>query len=105
MTTKEFIKRVEELGCRVRKVEFNDSFEVWQGDDFLGYVKEKRQHELGTNQVISEETLDLMVEYAKTPIAEREKKYYLRPQNKMITEEQKEALIEIGFDSSYFELA
>lgn len=90
MKTKEFIKRIEQLGYLV-----NEGYADWQisriskGQDLLvAIVNKNNLSRISTDFVgwwdISDEDksklLDIIVEYAKTPIEDRkkEKKYYLR---------------------------
>lgn len=90
MKTKEFIKKVEELGYLV-----NEGYADWQisriskGQDLLvAIVNKNNLSRISTDFVgwwdISDEDksklLDIIVEYGKTPLEDREeeKKYYLR---------------------------
>ena len=87
MKTKEFIKRVEELGFGwfgVDKV--YSSISIVANDNVIARVSKSRLFCVDTLNPIKvewineKELFDLIVEYAKTPIEEREgpKKYYLR---------------------------
>lgn len=81
MKTNEFIKAVEELGfitaSTTKLIRVKDQEGIG-----LVLVRKDKWLELDTiwNQGIAEQLFDLAVEYAKTPIEEREepKKYYLR---------------------------
>ena len=81
MKTSEFIKRVEELGYVIKKVEFNKTIEVFEGQKYHGCVTEKGINVVRTNNAIPNDLFNLIIEYAKTPLEEREepKKYYIRP--------------------------
>lgn len=87
MKTKEFIKRVEELGFEV----FNEDGYLVVKDEYgynLAYVNKTTLTQMSTDYmewdgVYDEDKtklFDLIVEYAKTPVNEREeeKKFYLR---------------------------
>lgn len=85
--TKEFIKRVEELGCRVEDTGFN--LYLYSGEDLVAFVGKKKQYvlEIYILEIYNfflkqnaEALVDLCVEYAKTPIDEREEeeKFYLQ---------------------------
>lgn len=81
MKTSEFIKAVEELGfitaSTTKLIRVKDQEGIW-----LVLVRKDKWLELDTlwNPGVTEQLFDLAVEYAKTPIYEREepKKYYLR---------------------------
>lgn len=87
MKTKEFIKRVEELGFEV----FNEDGYLVVKDEYgynLAYVNKTTLTQMSTDYmewdgVYDEDKtklFDLIVEYAKTPVNEREeeKKFYLK---------------------------
>ena len=84
MKTKEFIKRVEELGYKVRKV--YSQIEIMSQGLTVATVSTKRMYVIKSFCFVDVEwknqdkLFDLIIEYAKTPIDERkeEKKYYLR---------------------------
>ena len=84
MKTKEFIKKVEELGY---DVELYPSHVVIKTSNIsVATVYTQRLYEINTRSIVKvelthkEELFDLIIKYAKTPIDEREepKKYYLR---------------------------
>lgn len=82
MKTSEFIKRVEELGYSV----INSKYTIYVNKDeiLLAIIEKGRQYKLETYNLTAEqnaeELFDLCVEYAKTPIEEREEeeKFYLQ---------------------------
>ena len=80
--TKEFIKRVEELGYRVEDTGFN--LYLYSGEDLVAFVGKKKQYVLEIYNFFlkqnAEALVDLCVEYAQTPIDEREEeeKFYLQ---------------------------
>lgn len=86
MKTKEFIKKVEELGLRVKNC--YKAFEISNATNQIAFVEEEKTLAFSTtfykyydlDEEIKEKLFDLLVEYARTPIEEREeeKKYYLR---------------------------
>lgn len=82
MKTKEFIKRVEELGYRVEDTGFN--LYLYSGEDLVAFVGKKKQYVLEIYNFFlkqnAEALVDLCVEYVKTPIEEREEeqKFYLQ---------------------------
>lgn len=86
MKTKEFIKRVEELGYEINEKKFLDSVIcLIISNSFgikVGYVAINKLFEMNIrpDECMSKELFDLVVEYAKTPIKDREeeKKFYLR---------------------------
>ena len=85
MKTKEFIKRVNELGYYVEI----DSDTVIKCDGCtLARINERRPYKMNANAMVevkdAKELFDLCVEYARTPIKERKdvKKYYLYLKNK-----------------------
>lgn len=84
MKTKEFIKRVEELGYLVNKVCYQ--IEI-VGDNFtVAIISTKRMYVIKSFCFVDVEwknqdkLFDLIIEYAKTPIDERkeDKKFYLK---------------------------
>lgn len=84
MKTKEFIKRVEELGY---KTNLRASFIQIIHDDFVAVVVHiDKMYAITFHQIIktswnnADKLFDLVVQYAKTPIEDREeeKKFYLR---------------------------
>ena len=95
MNTKEFIKKVEELGYH-HNYDENDKnvhsvIEIYNEDDeyclAIVYKYHMYSFKIGNSlwaplpeKYIKKELFDLIVEYAKTPIEERgeEKKYYLK---------------------------
>lgn len=80
MKTKEFIKRVEELGYDAKKA--NNTTHILIHVDWFKtpiYVGTKQKNKINTdNLIVPDELFDLVVEYARTPIDEREEqtKYY-----------------------------
>lgn len=85
MKTKEFIKRVNELGYYVEI----DSDTVIKCDGCtLARINERRPYKMNANAMVevkdAKELFDLCAEYAKTPIEDREekKKYHLYLKNK-----------------------
>lgn len=84
MKTKEFIKRVEELGY---KTNLRTSFIQIMHNDFVAVaVYMDKMYAITFNQIIktswnnADKLFDLVVQYAKTPIEDREEenKYYLK---------------------------
>lgn len=93
MKTKEFIKGIEELGCKVRGrgyINGKEDLIVYRKDnhDTVAYVCENVIYSCDTNRIdfsklskeIQKTLFELIVEYAATPIEEREEemKFYLR---------------------------
>lgn len=86
MKTKEFIKRVEELGYEINEKNFLDSIIcLIISNSFgrkVGYVAINKLFEMNIrpDECMSKELFDLVVEFAKTPIEDREEenKFYLR---------------------------
>lgn len=86
MKTKEFIKKVEALGFEVNN--WGDVIRIFENDWFVAMVTTNDMYLLNTDfssyysldEEIKKELFDLISEYVKTPIDEREepKKYYLR---------------------------
>lgn len=79
MKTKEFVKKIAELGY---KVDENDNrIRVGRGSDLVAIVYKNKVNSLETfwDEAIPTDVFDLCVEYARTPIEEREdsKRYYL----------------------------
>ena len=76
MKTKEFIKRVEELGYKVRKV--YSQIEIMSQGLTVAVVSTKRMYVIKSFCFVDVEwknqdkLFDLIIEYAKTPIDERE---------------------------------
>lgn len=76
MKTKEFIKRVEELGYKVRKV--YSQIEIMSQGLIVATVSTKRMYVIKSFCFVDVEwknqdkLFDLIIEYAKTPIDERE---------------------------------
>lgn len=87
MKTKEFIKRVEELGFEVW-ISGSTAYVLKNGQYTVARIKTKRACAIdffyilneSLDKEISEKLFDIIVEYAKTPLDEREKekKFYLR---------------------------
>lgn len=86
MKTSEFIKRVEELGYQIKRVDYNKTIEVFEGQKYHGCVTEKGINVVRTNNAIPNVLFDLMVEYAKTSIEDREepKRYRIRPKGMIV---------------------
>lgn len=86
MKTKEFIKRVEELGYEINEKKFLDSVIcLIISNSFgikVGYVAINKLFEMNIrpDECMSKELFDLVVEYAKTPIKDREeeKKFLIK---------------------------
>lgn len=87
MKTKEFIRRVEELGYFINEyVEYCEIKDV--NNNLIAVINKTTFLQLDTdyylwdklNEIDKKELFDLLIEYAKTPIEDREeeKKYYLR---------------------------
>lgn len=86
MKTKEFIKKVEALGFEVSN--WGDVIRIFENDWFVAMVVTNDMYLLNTDfssyysldEEIKKELFDLISEYVKTPIDEREepRKYYLR---------------------------
>lgn len=80
MKTKEFIQRVEELGYKVHITNYAIYSE--NNGNLLWMIYKKKQYKLEifdlTTEKNAKELFDLCVEYAKTPIEEREEKFYLQ---------------------------
>lgn len=81
MKTKEFIKKVEAMGYKIYETEYK----FWVSDDgerTLLTVSKCHQFKAGLNypDPLTPELFSLAVEYAKTPVDEREeeKKHYIR---------------------------
>ena len=86
MKTKEFIKKVAELGYKINEKNFFDSVICLiisnSFDRKVGYVAKNKLFEMNirSDENMTEELFDLIVEYANTPVKDREeeKRYYLR---------------------------
>lgn len=82
MKTSEFIKKVEKLGYRVEDTGFN--LYLYSGEDLVAFVGKKKQYVLEIYNFFlkqnAEALVDLCLEYAETPIEEREEeeKFYLQ---------------------------
>lgn len=86
MKTKEFIERLSALGYSTSK--YGDTIEVLEKltpslGRIYGRIHRKEPYRIETTQYARQDPrlFDLMVEYARTPLDEREepKKYYFRP--------------------------
>lgn len=81
MKTSEFIRIVEELGYEVVDNHV-DYIKVYRDNSSVAVVYKSKVNALYTSyhKSVSDDLFDLCVEYAKTPIEEREepKKYYLK---------------------------
>lgn len=105
MKTKEFIKRVEELGFEAC-ISGSIAYVLKDGRYTVAKIKTKRACAIDffyhlndtLDKEISEKLFDIIVEYAKTPIEDREeeKKFYLknRWENKQLTLKEIEAIKE-----------
>ena len=86
MKTKEFMKKVAELGYKINEKNFFDSVICLiisnSFDRKVGYVAKNKLFEMNirSDENMTEELFDLIVEYANTPVKDREeeKRYYLR---------------------------
>lgn len=84
MKTKEFIKRVEELGFEV--MVFNNRIHILANNFTISVAYINRERAINTYKPVSiafrneDELFDLIIKYAKTPVEDRkeEKKFYLR---------------------------
>lgn len=84
MKTKEFIKRVEELGFRVKVCD--SQIRILANDFIISVIYIGREYMINTYKPVSiafrneDELFDLIIKYAKTPVEDRkeEKKFYLR---------------------------
>ena len=84
MKTKEFIKRVEELGFGVKV--YDSQIRILANDFIISVVYIGREYMINTYKPVSlafrneDELFDLIIKYAKTPVEDRkeEKKFYLR---------------------------
>ena len=87
LKTNQFIKEIKSMGFDVKELHYN--LEIYEGNEFtLAHVSKKEVGVLATDfpNFYSLEhdrklrLLDLLIEYAKTPIEDRkeEEKYYLR---------------------------
>ncbi len=91
MKTKEFIKRAEKLGYRVEDTGFN--LYLYSGEDLVAFVGKKKQYVLEIYNFFlkqnAEALFDLCLEYAKTPIEEREEeeKFYLQKMKSFYSED------------------
>ena len=101
MKTKEFIKRVEELGYRVEDTGFN--LYLYSGEDLVAFVGKKKQYVLEIYNFFlkqnAEALVDLCVEYVKTPIDEREdeEKFYLQKMESFYDENYREDYAFLNF--------
>ena len=90
MKTKEFIKRVEELGYEINEKNFLDSVIcLIISNSFgikVGYVAINKLFEMNIrpDECMSKELFDLVVEYAKTPIKDREEEKKFLIQHKYL---------------------
>lgn len=76
MLTKEFIRRVEDLGYEVNVSMFYSSIRSDFDNNVIGTISEKDVNRIDTNGhfPVAHDLFDLMVEYAKTPVEERKVK-------------------------------
>lgn len=104
MKTREFIKAVEELGYKIFKNNMGGNityFTIFNSEGYkLAFVRENKLFETSIySDNIDEKLFNLIIEYAKTPIEDREekeKRYYLR--HKWISDE---TLTYLYFDKEY----
>ena len=87
MKTNEFVKKVKKLGYEINKNNFLDGTDYFVINNSFGaamcYVAINKLFEMKIclDEYMSEELFDLIVEYAKTPIEDREEKekeFYLK---------------------------
>ncbi|MDU2574771.1 MAG: hypothetical protein E7C94_02455 [Finegoldia magna] len=85
MKTKEFAKKVKDLGYKIVEGRFDNGanyFKIIRPDGITdSYVAIDKFLEMSVySNLVNEELFDLVVEYAKTPIKDREeeKRYYLK---------------------------
>ena len=110
MKTSEFIKKVEKLGYRVEDTGFY--LYLYSGEDLVAFVGKKKQYVLEIYNFFlkqnAEALVDLCLEYAKTPIEEREKeeKFYLQKMKSFYDEDYDEeyAYLNVSTESKYFML-
>lgn len=102
MKTKEFIKRVEELGCDIK---IGNVFVSISYDDYTFIRIDKRVPYIMNTEAAfdvndAKEFFDLCVEYARTPIEEREdeEKFYLQKIETFYDEEYDEEFAYLNFD-------
>ncbi|MDD7044338.1 MAG: MazG nucleotide pyrophosphohydrolase domain-containing protein [Peptoniphilaceae bacterium] len=105
MKTKEFIRRVEELGYFIN--EYAGYYEITDVDENpIAVISETNFLQLSTNyskwyelsEIDKKELFDLLIEYARTPIEDREeeKKFFLK--HKFLTNKQFMKFIEEVFE-------
>lgn len=78
LTTKEFIKEVEKLGLEVDEV--INTISIYDGNDELAYIYKNKKFCVGTypgfseylSEELQEKLYNLIDEYARTPLDERE---------------------------------
>lgn len=113
MKTKEFIKRVEELGYNVRKV--YSQIEIMSQGLTVAKVSTKRMYVIKSFCFVDVEwknqdkLFDLIIEYAKTPIDEREEeksKIYMiydwsNECIKILSKDKTKALAKVGKDALF----
>lgn len=102
MKTKEFIKRVEELGYKVHITNYAIYSE--NNGNLLWMIYKKKQYKLEifdlTTEKNAKELFDLCVEYAKTPIEEREEKFYLQKMESFYDDGYDESRAFLNLDTS-----
>lgn len=116
MKTKEFIKRVEELGFDVeisREVEINREDVLIKRDGCIfAMISRISPYTMSTYTAFgvkhADELLDLCVEYAKTPIEEREEeeKFYLQKIRSFYDNyDEEEAFLTLDISNNFFMLS
>lgn len=110
MKTKEFIKRAKELGFVAGK-HLDDNMAIFAKDGVTVFINEHMPYGLIMDtrhlKYVTKELFDLCVEYAKTPIEEREEeeKFYLQKIESFYDADYKEELAFLNvFNDKYFVL-
>lgn len=102
MKTKEFIKKVEELGYKVHITNYVIYSE--NNGNLLWMIYKKKQYKLEifdlTTEKNAKELFDLCVEYATTPIEEREEKFYLQKMESFYDGDYDESRAFLNLDTS-----
>lgn len=104
MKTSEFIKKVEKLGYRVEDTGFN--LYLYSGEDLVAFVGKKKQYVLEIYNFFlkqnAEALVDLCVEYAQTPLTEREEeeKFYLQKMRSFYDDDYDESRAFLNLDTS-----
>ena len=104
MKTSEFIKKVEKLGYRVEDTGFN--LYLYSGEDLVAFVGKKKQYVLEIYNFFlkqnAEALVDLCLEYAQTPIEEREEeeKFYLQKMKSFYDDDYNESRAFLNINTS-----